>query len=98
MNMDYLDIVNYVQEYPPQEKVAIYNIYKEFIPINKKWNKYIKSMVKQPSSDLINYVKEYFECSSKEAKEYINILGSAEISRILDSIGLNKKEIKLLLK
>ena len=43
MNKDYLEIVNYVQEYPPQEKRAIYQVYKEFIPQNNKWSKYIKS-------------------------------------------------------
>ena len=98
MNKDYLEIVNYVQEYPPQEKRAIYQVYKEFIPQNSKWNKYIKSKSNQPNKDLIIYIKDYFECSSKEAKEYINILDTPEISRILNNIGLNKKEIKPLIK
>ncbi len=98
MNKDYLEIVNYVQEYPPQEKRAIYQVYKEFIPQNNKWNKYIKSKSKQPNKDLVIYVKNYFECSSKEAKEYINILDTPEINRILNNIGLSKKEIKPLLK
>jgi hypothetical protein len=98
MNPDYLEIVNYVQEFPPQEKRVIYNIYKEFIPKNNKWNKYIKSKIKQPNKDLVNYIKDYYECSSKEAKEYIGILGSTKINRILQDIGLDKKEIKPLLK
>jgi len=98
MNKDYLEIVNYVQEYPPQEKRAIYQVYKEFIPQNNKWNKYIKSKSKQPNKDLIIYIKNYFECSSKEAKEYINILDTPEINRILNNIGLSKKEIKPLIK
>jgi len=34
MNKDFIEVVNYVQEFPPQEKVMIYNIYKEFIPKN----------------------------------------------------------------
>jgi len=98
MNKDYLEIVNYVQEYPPQEKRAIYQVYKEFIPQNSKWNKYIKSKSKQPNKDLVIYIKNSFECSSKEAKEYINILDTPEINRILDNIGLSKKEIKPLIK
>ncbi len=64
----------------------------------EKWNKYIKSKSKQPNKDLVIYVKNYFECSSKEAKEYINILATPEISRILTDRGLGKKEIKPLLK
>ena len=98
MNKDYIEVVNYVQEFPPQEKVMIYNIYKEFIPKNNKWNKYIKSKTKQPNKDLVEHIKNYFECSSKEAREYINILGNQEVSRILNQIGLEKKEIKPLLK
>tara|TARA_B100000497_G_scaffold26177_1_gene30889 strand:+ start:297 stop:710 length:414 start_codon:yes stop_codon:yes gene_type:complete len=98
MNPDYIEVVNYVQDFPPQEKRMIYSIYKEFIPKNNKWNKYIKSRVKQPNKDLIDHIKNYFKCSSKEAKEYINILATPEISRILTDRGLGKKEIKPLLK
>ena len=39
MNPDYLEVVNYVQDLPPQEKRMIYNVYKEFIPKNNKWSK-----------------------------------------------------------
>ncbi len=81
-----------------KKKKAIYKIYKEFIPKNNRWNKYIKSSIKQPNKDLVEYIKNYFECSSKEAKEYINILETPEINRILTQIGLEKKEIKPLLK
>jgi type I restriction-modification system DNA methylase subunit len=98
MNSDYLEIVNYVQDFPPQEKRMIYNIYKEFIPKNNKWSKYVKSKVKQSNKDLIDHIKDYFNCSSKESKEYINILDTLEINRILMERGLTKKEIKPLIK
>jgi len=98
MNKDFIEVVNYVQEFPPQEKVMIYNIYKEFIPKNNKWNKYIKSKNKEPNKDLVINLKNYFKCSVKEAKEYINILDTTDVDRILSSIGLEKKEIKQLLK
>jgi len=98
MNPDYIEVVNYVQDFPPQEKRMIYSIYKEFIPKNNKWSKYIKSKVKQPNKDLVDHIKNYFECSNKESKEYINMLAPVEINRILSNRGLNKKEIKPLLK
>ena len=96
MNPDYLEIVNYVQDFPPQEKRMIYNVYKEFIPKNNKWNKYIKSKVKQPNKELVDHIKNYFECSSKEAKEYLSFLPKNKIENILVSKGLDKKEIKKL--
>ena len=98
MNRSYIEIVNDIQEILPTDKKKIYSIYKEFIPKNNKWNKYIKSKIKQPNKDLIDHIKDYFECSSKESKEYIYMLDKPNISRILTNRGLDKKEIKLLLK
>ena len=98
MDRSYIEIVNDIQEILPQDKKKIYSIYKEFIPKNNKWNKYIKSKIKQPNKDLIDHIKDYFECSSKESKEYIYMLDKPNISRILTNRGLDKKEIKLLLK
>jgi hypothetical protein len=98
MNPDYIEVVNYVQELPPQEKVMIYNIYKEFIPKNNKWNKYIKSKVKEPNKDLVIQLKDHFKVSIREIKEYLKILDTTEINRILTDRGLETKEIKQLLK
>ena len=98
MNPDYIEVVNYVQELPPQEKVMIYNIYKEFIPKNNKWNKYIKSKVKEPNKDLVIQLKDHFKVSIREIKEYLKILDTTEINRILTNRGLETKEIKQLLK
>ena len=98
MNHDYIEIVNYVQEFPPQEKIMIYNIYKEFIPKNNKWNKYVKSSVKQPNKDLVNQLKDHFKVSTREIKDYLKILDTTEINRILSNRGLETKEIKQLLK
>ena len=100
LSMDYsnIELINEIQEILPQDKKKIYSIYKEFIPKNNKWNKYIKSKVKQPNMDLVNHIKDNFQCSSKEAKEYIKLLDTPQISRILSNRGLNTKEIKPLLK
>ena len=98
MNPDYLELVNEAQVIMPQNKKEIYSIYREFIPKNNKWNKYIKSTTKTKSKELIGYLKDYWECSNREALEYYNLLDKSEIVSILNSIGLNKKDIKQLLK
>ena len=98
MNPNFLEVVNFVQDYPPQEKQKIYSIYKEFIPKNNKWNKYIKSNTKEPNKELVEVLTKYFSCSKKETKEYIYLLDKSNISRILSSIGLDKKEITKLIK
>lgn len=98
MNKDYIEVVNYVQEMPPQEKRMIYNIYREFIPKNNQWSKYIKSKVKQPSKELLEKLSNYWECSKIEAKDYMNLLDTKQIRRILEDQGLEKKEITKILK
>ena len=98
-NTDYVEVVNLVQEIPPQEKTMIYNIYREFIPKNNKWNKYIKSTVKKKNPELIEHLRDHFKCSSREVNEYLILLDTTEISRILTDRGLdnkrNKKNIKM---
>tara|TARA_Y100000356_G_scaffold88315_1_gene73904 strand:- start:408 stop:821 length:414 start_codon:yes stop_codon:yes gene_type:complete len=98
MNRDFLPIVNEVQTIPPQNKKEIYTIYREFIPKNNKWNKYIKSSVKQPNNDLVNKLSNILECSKSEVKTYLNILESDELIHILNRVGIDNKELKKLLK
>tara|TARA_Y100000592_G_scaffold98596_1_gene172127 strand:- start:653 stop:1063 length:411 start_codon:yes stop_codon:yes gene_type:complete len=97
MNTSFLDIVNEVQSMNPQNKKEIYTVYREFIPKNNKWNKYIKSNVKQHKTELLKYLAHYWECSQHEVKEYLNFLEDDVILHILNSIGLDKKEINKLL-
>ena len=98
MNPDYLALVNEVQKLPPTDKKQIYSIYREYIPKNNKWSKYIKSSNKEPNKDLVNHLKDYFKVSNREVKDYLKILDTTEIHRILTDRGLDKKEIKPLLK
>ena len=97
MNPDYIDIVNEVQSINPQNKKEIYSVYREYIPKNNKWNKYIKSNVKQHKSELLTYLAEYWECSQNEVKEYLNFLEDDEVLRILNSMGIQPKEINQIL-
>ena len=97
MNINFVDIVNEVQSINPQNKKEIYTIYREYIPKNNKWNKYIKSSIKQPNKELVQYLKEFFKVSSKEILDYLKVLKKQEITNILEKQGLNKKEIKKIL-
>jgi len=77
MNQDYIEIVNYVQKINPQKKKQIYSIYRELIPKKKVYLKYIKNRnekLDQESIESIKMLKDYYQCSFKEAEEYYNIL------------------------
>ena len=98
MNQNFIELVNFVQTVPYDNKQQIYLIYKEMIPKRKMFFKWIKSNTKKQPATLVEYVAKYFECSLGEAEEYIDILREHGVQRILHDMGLDDKEIKKLLK
>jgi len=98
MNPDYIELVNEVQSLPPSNKKQIYSIYREYIPKNNKWSKYVKSSSKEFDKDLILQLKKHFNVSVREIKDYLKILDKKEVQSILNKQGLEEKEIKKLLK
>ncbi len=98
MNPDYIELVNEVQALPPSNKKQIYSIYREYIPKNNKWSKYVKSSSKEFDKDLVLQLKKHFNVSIREIKDYLKILDKKEVQSILNKQGLEEKEIKKLLK
>jgi hypothetical protein len=98
MNPDYIELVNEVQALPPSNKKQIYSIYREYIPKNNKWSKYVKSSSKEFDKDLVLQLKKHFNVSAREIKDYLKILDKKEVQSILSKQGLEEKEIKKLLK
>lgn len=98
MNPDFTELVNEVQSLPPSNKKQIYSIYREYIPKNNKWSKYIKSSSKEFDKDLVLQLKKHFNVSAREIKDYLKILDKKEVQSILSKQGLEEKEIKKLLK
>jgi hypothetical protein len=98
MDIQYIELVNYVQTIPYDNKKQIYQIYREMIPKRKVFLKYLKSNRKKKNTELADYVAKYFECSLGEADEYIDILRDKGVTGILHEMGVDDKEIKKLLK
>jgi hypothetical protein len=98
MSPDYIELVNYIQKIPYENKKQIYSIYREMIPKRKVFLKYIGSKKKKPNVELAEYVAKYFNCSLGEADEYIDILRPYGVTGILYKMGIEDKEIKKLLK
>jgi hypothetical protein len=89
MNQDYIEVVNIVQKNTWQMKGEyLYNLYRDIIPKQYVYLKYIKSNTKQDYSiEEIEAVQQYFEVSKKEAKEYIDILPKEELEIITQQIN-----------
>jgi hypothetical protein len=98
MNINYVELANYVQTLPYENKQQTYTIYREMIPKTKVFLKYIKSRNKKQNTTLVEYVAKHFECSLGEAEEYIDILREAGTRSVLYRMGIEDKEIEKLLK
>jgi hypothetical protein len=88
MDPEYCEVVNVVQKNTWQMKGEyLYNLYKDLIPKQYKYLKYIKaSKKKEYKEEELEAVQKYFEVSKKQAKEYIDVLPKEELNNILKQI------------
>jgi|TARA_R110000782_G_scaffold1181_9_gene4611 hypothetical protein len=98
MNIDYIDLANYVQKINPQSKKQIYSIYREMIPKKKVYLNYVKNQNKKNYQEVAEYVAEYLECSLGEADEYIDIIQDTGVRNILWKMGVEEIETEKLIK
>lgn len=100
MEPKYIDIVNYVQAIPHNEKEKIYKIYCDMIPKRNVLLKYIKSSFskKKTSDAVLQFIAKEYTCSLGEAEEYVSLLGKDGIISILNKHGVDEKDQKKLLK
>ena len=98
MNINYIQLANYIQTIPYDNKKQIYSIYREMIPKQKTFLKYLKSKRTKKPTTLLEYVAKHFECSLGEAEEYIDLLRDHGVRGILYQMGIEDKEVDKLLK
>jgi len=98
MNMDYIELVNYVQTIPFTEKEKYYTIYCQMIPKKNVFLKYTKSNKKTKPKEIAEYVAKYYECSLGEADHYIDIIKEHGVRNILWQMGVDQKELDKLVK
>ena len=94
----YIEVVNFAQLLPQNDKEKIYKFYCTMIPKNNIWLKYIKGSKKKPNETILKYIADYYTISLGEAEDYIYILKKEGINHILEKSGVDEKEIKKLLK
>jgi hypothetical protein len=94
----YIEVANVGQSLPHTDKEKIYQFYCSIIPKSNVWLKYIKGTKNKLNEDLLKYISMYYECSFREAEEYLTLLSKEDIVNILSKYGIEDKEIKKLLK
>jgi hypothetical protein len=75
-----------------------YNIIKDVTPKGKKYLSYIKNTKKQNNTELLSYIAKYFECSTREASDYLLFLSKEDLKDILSNFSLEDKEISKIIK
>ena len=98
---DYLDIINKIQPYTGGQltPAEIFKYYQSMLPSNFRFQKWIKGKKeKKYNPQLLALLSGYFECSCKQAEDYLNIMNKKDLKILLNSIGLQEGEIKKLIK
>jgi len=101
MNMGLLELVNELQKYTigqlnPKD---VYKLYLDVLPKKKSFDKYVKgSKESKHHEKVVDYLSRYFEVSTREVLDYLEILSKDEVTTIIQKFGVDKKEIKKWLK
>ena len=101
MNINYIELVDMFQQYTigPLNKKHVYQLYFDFLPKQKSFNKYIKGKKHDKyNKELVKLIANHYQVAKIEAEEYISLLEQTEISSLLKKYGKTDKEIKGLLK
>ena len=98
MNPKYLDLIDEIQELK-LSKEKLYRVLVGLIPKNSRtFFPYIKSKTQKLNKEKLEYISNIYECSFQEANEYVNIMPNEWLEETLNKFGLEKKELKQLLK
>jgi hypothetical protein len=86
-NNDTCEMINMINEYQQTlSKKQLYKLLIELVPKAKTFDGFVKSVSREDDEN-IKYVSLFYECSLKEAREYINILGSTWAREIRNRFG-----------
>lgn len=93
MDLNNIELINYIQQFNLSSK-NLYITLTNIIPKKKKFYKYIKSSnVDKYDNNILNFISNHYEISTREVKDYINILNEDELSSLLNNIGYNEEKI-----
>jgi hypothetical protein len=98
MHQPFIELVNYVQTIPYTNKKKYYSVYRELLPKQNVWLKYIKSKMKQPTIELVTAIADLMECSHREAVNAVATLDNEYLEEVLYKAGYQDKEVAKMFK
>ena len=97
-NSNYLDIVNKIQHFTPTPKQS-FKYFQSMLPDYFRFQKWIKGHKdKSYNPALLVILSTYFECSTNEAKDYLDLMDRKKTKQLLNTLGIQDNEIKKLIK
>ena len=98
MHQPFVELVNYVQTIPYTDKKKYYMMYCNLLPKQNVWLKYIKSKMKQPTSELVDAIAQIMECSRREATNAVITLDNNHLEEVLYQAGYQPSEVSKMFK
>lgn len=94
MNPEMCDLISITQKYTHiLDDEIVYKLYENLVPKDNRFYRYIKKRKKEKhDKKTIELICKYFECSTKETQEYLELLDNKVVKEIVDSFGLNKEK------
>lgn len=83
MHEPFIELVNMVQDMKGLLPKDVYLIYSTYTPKTKGlWAPFMKPTIKV-EEEQVNRISEYFKCSKREVKEFINLIPKGDIEEFL---------------
>ena len=98
MHQPFIELVNYVQTIPYTDKKKYYTVYCGLLPKQNVWLKYIKSKMKQPTTELVSALSKIYECSTREAANAVITLDNEHLEEILYKAGYQPNDVAKMFK
>ncbi|MAR22144.1 MAG: hypothetical protein CMD25_09600 [Flavobacteriales bacterium] len=95
MKSEWIQLVNEVQKYWELAPKNVYQFYIDVLPRGRTFLKYTKSKHKSKVNPwVMEHLTDYFECSSKEVDDYLEILTPQQVKTIIMKYGVDDKQLK----
>ena len=95
MKSEWLVVVNEIQKYWEIAPKNLYQFYIDVLPKGRTFLRYVKSKKKSKVEKwAMEHLKDYFQTSSREIEEYLEILTRQQVETIIMKYGVTDKELK----
>ena len=95
MKEEWIQVVNEIQRYWELKPKNLYQFYTDIIPKGRTFLRYVKSKKKSRVEKwAMEHLVDYFQCSTREVEDYLNILTKEQVTTIIMKYGVEDKQLK----